>query len=92
MFKREATEEMWFAEFDPPRRYVVQGDTCGADFFTTFTFTPQGQGTKVDMEVRTKARTFMAKLMSPMGLLFAGSMKKLMQKDMDDLKRAAEAE
>lgn len=91
MFKKEATEEMWFAAFDPPRSYVVQADSCGADYYTTFTFQPEGEGTKVDMEVLAKPRTLGAKLMWPLGALFAGTMKKAMQKDIDDLKRVAEA-
>lgn len=91
MFKKETTEEMWISAYDPPRSYTVQADSCGSDFFTTFTFTREGDGTKVDMEVRTKSRTIFAKLMSPLGALFAGAMKKLMKKDLDDLKQVAEA-
>ncbi len=91
IFKKKAVEEMWISKFDPPRSYTVQADTCGCDFFTTFTFTPEGEGTRVEMTMLSKARGFMAKLMTPLGWMFSGSMKKLMQKDLDDLKKVAEA-
>ena len=92
MFKKETTEEMEITEFDAPSAYTVRGESCGTEFATSFRFTPDGDGTRVDMEVRARAMTFMAKLLSPLGSLMAGSMKKMMDKDLEDLKRAVEAQ
>ena len=91
MFKKEHTEEMEFAEFDPPTGYAVMAESCGSSFVTRFTFTDADGGTQVDMQTSTKALTFFAKLMAPLGALMMGPMKKLMAKDMRDFKRVIEA-
>ena len=92
MFKKETTEEMEISHFDAPNSYTVHGESCGTEFETTFRFTPEGDGTRVDMTVVARALTLFAKLMSPLGALMAGSMRKMMDKDLEDLKRATEAQ
>jgi hypothetical protein len=91
MFKRECTEEMEITEFEPGERYAVEAETCGSHFRTVFTFAPSGEGTRVTMTTGTKALTFFAKLMSPLGGLMMGPVKKVMLADMEALKAAAEA-
>ena len=90
MFKKEHTEEMWIEDFQAPSSYAVAADSCGSKFKTTFTFQEQDGGTKVDMLTETQAVSLFAKIMSPLGALMMGPMKKAMQKDMDDLKAAIE--
>lgn len=90
MFKREATEEMWITAFEPNRSYSVGGESCGCKFLTEFRFTPEGGGTRVDVEMRTLATTFFAKLMAPLGALMSGPMKKCFDQDLEDLKGALE--
>jgi carbon monoxide dehydrogenase subunit G len=91
MFKKEHTEEMWISAFEPPDSYTVQADTCGADYFTTFTFTPAGEGTRVDVRFRSNARTLGGWLMAPLGFLFKGMLRKCLEKDLAALKQAAES-
>jgi hypothetical protein len=43
------------------------------------------------MEMHSRPITFLAKLMSPLGKLMMGSMKKCIAKDMDDLRAAVES-
>ncbi|MCB9846824.1 MAG: SRPBCC family protein [Phycisphaeraceae bacterium] len=88
MFGREHTEEMWVAEFTPGRGYAVLAESCGCQYRTEFTFAPSGAATEVSMRFSAKPLTFMAKVMSPLGFLFSGMMKKAMRKDFDDLRRA----
>lgn len=91
MFGRDATEEMEITSFDPPNEYTVEADSCGAHFATVFRFVADGKGgTNVTMTMQTKATSLGAKLFAPLGFLFAGSMKKCMRRDLDDLKRHLE--
>lgn len=76
--------------FEAPTTYTVEADSCGAHFVSTYTLREVAGTTTLRLEIRTQPNTFFAKLMSPLGLLMAGSMKKLMAKDNADIKRAAE--
>lgn len=91
MFGKQATEEMWVAELEPGRRVVVESDSCGARMASTFTFAVQGAVTRVTLDLTTKARSWSAWLLSPLGLAFKGMARKLLAKDLADLARAAES-
>ncbi len=90
MFGREATEEMTVTALEPNRSYTVGARSCGCDFETQFRFHPEGKSTRVEMELKTRATTLVARLMAPLGIFMAGSMKKLCERDIDDLKAALE--
>ena len=91
MFKKEATEEMEFTAFEPNRRYQLSAESCGCSYVTDFRFVPSDAGTRVEMEMNTKPLTFFAKLMSPLGKLMAGTMKKCVMDDLSDLAKVAES-
>ncbi len=91
MFGKEATEEMEVTAFAPDRLITVSADSCGSRFDSTFRFMPEGSGTRVDMEMVIRPVTLMAKLMWPIGWLMKGTMKKMMQSDMDQVKAACES-
>ena len=90
MFGREATEEMEFTEFEPSRRYTVECDSCGAHWTSVYRFTPEGERTRVDVEMTVTPVSLMAKLMSPLSAAFSGTLIKCLKKDLEDLGRAAE--
>jgi peptide subunit release factor 1 (eRF1) len=91
MFGKEATEEMEITGFEAPDRYTVEGYSCGARFFTEYTFEGGQRETKVTMTMVTKNETLFAKVMGPiMGLMMSGAMKKAMAKDHAELRRACE--
>lgn len=90
MFKKEATEEFEISEFQPNASYTVTATTCGALWTTTFRFEPDGDGTRVDVEMVITPLTFFAKLMSPLSKLMSGPMLKCLSADLDDLQRLAE--
>jgi len=92
MFKKEHTEEMWFDDLSPPDSYTIRGDSCGSKYTTTFRLRDRDGGTQVDMRMDCEAVSFMAKLMKPIGLLMMGPMKKIMTKDLEDLKVAIEGQ
>jgi carbon monoxide dehydrogenase subunit G len=92
MFGKEATEEMEFTAFDPPRSYTLVADSHGCHYVSTFRFTPEGAGTRVDFEFTGDAHSFGAKVMSAvMGPLMKGTMRKMLAKDLLELKRYAES-
>ena len=90
MFKKEATEEMEITAFDPGRSYTVECESCGCHYSTEIRCEPQGAGTEVTMDMHYRPLTFMAKMMTPLGILMSGSLKKLFEKDLEDLKRHSE--
>lgn len=91
MFKKEHTEEMEIIEFTPHHSYTVRCDSCGARYETQIRFEPVQEGTtRVSMHMNWRAMTFFAKLMSPLGHLMLGSLKKCLAKDIDDMARVLE--
>ena len=90
MYGREHTEEMQITAFDPPLSYEVTCLSCGAEIRCEFRFVPENGGTRLELSTHTRSITFFAKLFTPLSWLMMGSMKKCMEKDLDDLKKAAE--
>ena len=90
MFKRECTEVMEITEFEPNKRYVLHADSHGCLYITTFTFTPEGDGTKVTMDFRSEAHGLMAKLMTPLAKMMTKTLIKCVEKDMACLKAHSE--
>lgn len=92
MFKKEATEEMEISEWVPPKRYVTEAESCGCHYRCTFACTSEGSGTRVEVTMEAKPLSLPAKIMSAiMTNLMAGSIRKAFEKDLNDLKRVAEA-
>jgi hypothetical protein len=79
MFGRSMTETMEITAFDARRSYSV------------FTFTPEGQSTRVEMSCSIEARSFMAKLFKPLARFMTGQMRKCIDADLQDLQRIAES-
>lgn len=92
MMKREATEELAITEFDRPRHYAVEADSCGCHFRTDVRVSGESGGSRVEMVTTSRATTLLAKLMTPLGVMMAGTMRKCLEADLDDVKRAAEQE
>ncbi len=91
-FKREATEEMEFTEVTPPKSYTIECDSCGAHYKTTFEFVPEGSGTDVKVTFNSQPVTLFAKLMTPLGFLMSGTLKKCLTKDLEELKAVVESQ
>lgn len=84
MFGRQASETMWIAEWEPPRRYVVEARSHGAHYLTPITFEDLGDGsTRMTMTMHATPETFMARVMMK---LFAGMRSKIVSCLADDLK------
>lgn len=90
MYGRECTEEMEIVEFVPEKSYAFACETCGAYFHTRFAFTPEGGGTRVDLRLEAQARSFFAKLMSPLVGFMQKQCLKACEQDFEDLRKACE--
>ena len=90
MFGRESTETMEVTAFDPPKRYEIGALACGVEFRSEFLFTPVAEGTRVDVTTGGTAKSFFAKLMSPLSGMMAGAMKKCVEGDLADIKAHVE--
>jgi carbon monoxide dehydrogenase subunit G len=87
MFGRESSEVMEITDFQPGRSYTVGSNSCGSVFSTTYQFKPEAGGTRVEMDMNIRPVSLFAKLTSPLMTLFAGTLKKWIESDLNDLVR-----
>ncbi len=87
---KEAVEEMEITGIDPPDSYKVEAESHGTHYTSIFTFKEQTGATTVAWEFAGEPLTLVSKVMSVMAVLFSGSLKKMMQGDLDDLKKYIE--
>lgn len=94
MFGKEATEEMWVAEIDAPRRTVVKAHSSSTDYTTTFTVAPAGAGTELTMTFSAEvgSSSLVTKvMMAVFGGIGMKATTKAMATDLDDIAARAEA-
>ena len=93
IFKREATEEMEVVEFEPPHRYRLLAESCGTRYETDIIVTPDGDDRcRLEFRMRPEPLTRLAKVLSFVMRPMIKSMLRLMDKDLEDVKRAAESQ
>ncbi|MBX9585188.1 MAG: SRPBCC family protein [Gemmataceae bacterium] len=90
MFGRETTETMEVAAFDPPHGYELRAVSCGGEFRTRFAFTPEGNGTRVDVDFRVRAARWWAIPFVPLSYLMTGMVRKCLARDLDRLRAVVE--
>jgi len=82
--------DMEIAAWSPPRSYSLRGFAAGTEFTSEIRCVPDGAGTRLEMEVRARPMTFLAKLLSPLLALMSKVMVKSCAKDLRDIAEAAE--
>lgn len=92
MMGKQATEEMEVIEFDPPRSYTLSAISCGARFDSRVACDQESPGgCRLSYDIDTTAISLFAKIMSPiMGVMMKGTMRKMMEKDLADIKAHVE--
>lgn len=90
MFGKEATEEMEITKVDEGKSITIESDSAGMHYVTEYTFVEKSEGTEVTMSFSGVAQSLMAKIMSPMVGLMAGSMKKMLRADLESMKESLE--
>jgi uncharacterized membrane protein len=88
---REATEEMWVTEFVRPHRYVIESESNCMHYTSTMKFRDVGQLTHVTMSFEAEAQKLTSRIIAAvLSPLFRKSIRKALQKDMEELKTAVE--
>lgn len=90
MFGRSASEDMEIAEMASPHRIVLTAFNHGTDYRIAHTLAAAAEGTRLSLRFAGTPVTLAARLFAPLGWLFAGSVRKQIEKDLGDLKREAE--
>jgi len=91
MFGKEHTEEMAIVAFTPQEGYVVSASSHGSDYRTEFIFREEGDSTNVTMIFGATPLTLAAKAMTLlMGSMMMGSVRRLIEEDMEALKQVCE--
>jgi len=91
LFGKTATEVMWMTEAEQGAFYKAQAESHGCVYLSTMSIAGEDGNCTLTMTHETKPQTVMAKLMSPlMGLMFKGTLEKVILQDLNDIKGAVE--
>ena len=90
MFGRESTELLEITSFEPPHAYVVEAHSCGAHMLTEIRCeSAENDSTDLTITLRTKPTTFLSRLLKPLAKLAMKSIRKHLNRDLDDIAAAA---
>jgi hypothetical protein len=90
MFGREATEEMRISALTPPEHFVLTAENHGTRYRAEHILTRAQDATRLTLVFSGEPVSVFARLLSPLGQLMLGHVKKQLEADVGDLKRAAE--
>jgi carbon monoxide dehydrogenase subunit G len=91
-FGKEATETLEVAAVDEGRSYTVTAEGHGVEYTTIMAVEPSGEGSRLMMSFEGRAVTLTARIGALLGRFFAGSTRKMLMSDLDDIAAAAEEE
>ena len=92
LFGKEAVETMWITAARDNHWYETRAENHGAIYSTRISLEDGKKKTVLSMTFSSRPTTFVSRLMSFMGYLFRSSMRKMLQQDLADIRRAAEAD
>ena len=88
MFGKDRTEEMEFTAFEPGKGYTIGCSGCGCEMSFVHRYTPEGEGTRLELECVVRPVTLLAKITTPFAnAMMRGPMCKSMKKDFDEVDR-----
>ena len=90
MFGKEADETMWITAAEPFGWYETRAENHGAIYNTRLSLDGTDDKTTLTMRFSATPTTFASKLMSAMSFMFNGTLRKMMQKDLGDIREVAE--
>jgi hypothetical protein len=89
----ERTEELEVTAFEPGRHFDLRTRVGGTVVCQAYRFLPERTGTTVEVDVESEPLSLAAKLMTPItNRSVAGSMRKAVLQDIEDLRRFAESQ
>lgn len=91
LFGKEAVETMWISAAEPGRWYETTAKNHGAIYSTRLSLEEANDKVALTMSFSSQATTVPSKLMSMLSFMFNGTLRKMLQKDLEDICRVAEA-
>jgi len=91
MFGKESSETMWITEAVENTYYVVHAQSHGSLYISRLTLKEEDNQMILGMSFFAEGQTFISKILSSiMGFMIKGSMKKMLYKDLEDIKEYVE--
>lgn len=90
LFGKEAVETMWISAAEPNRWYETTAENHGAIYKTRLSLDDSNEKTALTMDFSAKPTTVVSKIMSMVGFMFNGTIRKMLQKDLNDIREVAE--
>lgn len=90
LYGKEAVETMWISAAEPNRFYETTAENHGMIYTTRFDLHDSNDKTNLSVEFSAKPTTVAAKIMSAMSFMFDGTVRKMLQKDLDDIRQEVE--
>lgn len=92
MLGKEATETMWITDYVENEYYQTRAESHGSVYTSRLSLENVGGNTKLMMSFSAEAQTIVVKVFSfCMGLLLKGSMKKVLTRDLNNIKTHLES-
>ena len=86
MNNKQCVEEWEMIAFESPSYFSAYCDSQGYDVEWTMRVDPEGDGSRLTLDMMTKPRTFIGKLMTPIEWLMSKMMKRLVLQDLESTK------
>jgi hypothetical protein len=90
MFGRKATEEMTIRVLDRPRLFSHTAESHGSRYLGEHRITPTARGARLSVLFEGRPARLSAWLLLPLGLLFAGTVRRHLAGDLEDVRKEAE--
>jgi uncharacterized membrane protein len=90
LFGKEAVETMWISAAEPNRWYETTAENHGAIYSTRLSLDEMNDEVVLTMTFSAKPTTTVARLMSVISFMFNGTLRKMLQEDLADIRRVAE--
>lgn len=92
MFGKEASETMWITEAEENSYYQTRAENHGSVYISRLNVEENNGVTNLRMDFDGQPQSFGAKVMGAIfGLFFKGSMRKAVQRDLEDIKKVVES-
>lgn len=83
---KQSVEEWEMTAFESPNYFSAYCDSQGYDVQWTMRVHPEGDGSRLTLDMTTKPRTLIGKLMTPVEWLMSAMCKKMVRKDLENTK------
>jgi carbon monoxide dehydrogenase subunit G len=91
MMNRSETQEMEITAIEPNHSFTLSSEACGCVYTIVHRFKSIGSATMVELDFEGRPLTFTAKLFTPLSWCMIGFTKKMLDKDLSDLKKYIES-